>query len=166
MPFTIRCAAGLKMLREDMSLDITSVTTLRQAFTLPEPRLKEGQLLVEKGVKAGMDISDGLLADLGHLLKASGVGAVIKIDQLPILPAVTAAFGSKAMEMALSGGEDYQLLFTASSRVITEVLRSSPYPVTVIGEIVESTQSQISLLNKNGKPYLTKKSGWDHFKQP
>jgi thiamine-monophosphate kinase len=154
------------MLREEMSLDITSVTTLKQALVLPEPRLQEGQLLVEKGVKAAIDISDGLLSDLGHMIKASGVGAVIKIDQLPILPAVLAAFGSKAMEMALSGGEDYQLLFSAPSKIINEVQRSSAYPVTVIGEIVESAQPQISLLNKNGKPYLAKKSGWDHFKQP
>jgi thiamine-monophosphate kinase len=157
-------AAGLKMLREEMALDITSAMTLKQAFALPEPRLKEGQLTVEKGVKAGIDISDGLLADLGHMLKASRVGAVVRIDQLPILPPVLAAFGDQSLDMALSGGEDYQLLLTAPASVIGEVQRSSSYPITVIGEIVESAQPTITLLNKQGKVYHTPKTGWDHFK--
>ena len=89
---------------------------LRQAHLMPNPRVTEGQLLIEKGVKCGMDISDGLVGDLTHICQESKVGAQINIDLVPISPAVITCFGEQALEMALTGGEDYELLFTASPR--------------------------------------------------
>ena len=73
-------AAGLEMLT-NLKFNISTTACFKQAFAQPEPRLKEGRLLVEKGVKAGMDISDGLLSDLGHICKASKVGAIIEIER-------------------------------------------------------------------------------------
>jgi thiamine-monophosphate kinase len=137
---------------------------LKQAFARPEPRLKEGRLLVAEGVKTGMDISDGLLSDLGHICKASAAGAIIEIEKLPIRPEIESAFGEKALEMALSGGEDYQLLFTARPAVIEKVRQAAAYPVTVIGEIMGEHAGQIILLDKEGKRFQPRKTGWDHFK--
>ena len=64
-------AAGLEMLTQKLKFEAAVSGLLKQSFARPEPRLAEGRLLVEKGVKAGMDISDGLVADLGHICKAS-----------------------------------------------------------------------------------------------
>ena len=108
-------AAGLEMLGGKLKLDSEAVTCLRKAFLRPYPRIAEGQLLVERGVKTAIDISDGLISDLKHICKSSQVGARIEVDRLPIEPVVRANFGDKSLELALSGGEDYELLFTASA---------------------------------------------------
>jgi thiamine-monophosphate kinase len=157
-------AAGLRMLREKMELEESAAGYLRQAFTRPEPRLEEGRLLLEKGVRTGIDISDGLVADLGHLCQASKVGAVLSVEHLPIRPEVEAAFGSEAVEMALSGGEDYQLLFTAPPEVFQEVRRAASYPVTAIGDIIAEEAGQVTLVNEEGKRIKPTRTGWDHFR--
>lgn len=157
-------AAGLEMLSRKLTFDVSVSQCLKQSFARPEPRLREGRLLVEKGVKAGMDISDGLLADLGHICQASAVGAVVEIEKLPIRPEVKSSFGQKSIEMALSGGEDYQLLFSARPEIIQEVRRASAYPVTVIGEIVGVNIGQVVVINEEGKRFQPPQAGWDHFK--
>jgi thiamine-monophosphate kinase len=157
-------AAGLEMLSQKLQLDSSVAGCLRQAFTQPEPRLREGQILVEKGVKAGIDISDGLLSDLGHICRASAVGAVIEMERLPIKTEVKSAFARKSFRMALSGGEDYQLLFTAKAAVIERVRKASSYPITVIGEIVAENVGKITVVNEEGKRLHPKMMGWDHFK--
>jgi thiamine-monophosphate kinase len=155
-------AAGLEILRRKTPSDPTD-ECLRQAFARPEPRLNEGRLLVKYGVKAGMDISDGLLSDLGHICKASRVGAVVHLDQLPIRPETQSRFGSNAIELALSGGEDYQLLFTAKSDIVKEVQMNSNYPITVIGEINGSKEPSVRVVDQNGLDYHPFNTGWDHF---
>jgi thiamine-monophosphate kinase len=157
-------AAGLEMLSNKLSLDRTIYTTLRGAFARPEPRLAEGRLLVEKGVRTGMDISDGLLSDLGHICRSSKVGAVIETAGLPIRPEVRAAFGHKSVEMALAGGEDYQLLFTAGPEITDRVMRASAYPVSVIGKITRENPGEITVLNEKGQPLEKGATGWDHFR--
>jgi thiamine-monophosphate kinase len=157
-------AAGFNMLNQKMKLDPATADCLRQAFARPEPRLAEGRLLLEKGVNTGMDISDGLVADLGHICQASQVGAVIKVDRLPVRPETRAAFGDLAADMALSGGEDYQLLFTAPGSVIEQVRRAANYPVTAIGEIIAENPGQVLLMDAKGQCSPSLKTGWDHFK--
>jgi len=114
-------AAGLEMLTKKLQFDPKTTASLKMAFFHFFPRIAEGQLLVEQGVKATIDISDGLISDLGHICKASQVGAQIEVDRVPIKPVVKANFGDRALEMALSGGEDYELLFTGSIDVIDRV---------------------------------------------
>lgn len=157
-------AAGLDMLTHRKIFDAATADCLRQAFARPEPRLTEGQLLIENGVKTGIDVSDGLLADLGHVCQSSGSGAVVQIERVPIRPEVIRAFGDQSLEMALSGGEDYQLLFTAKPAIIERVRKAAAYQVTVIGEIVAENAGQVILINEEGKRYRTDKTGWDHFK--
>jgi len=157
-------AAGLEMLTHHLEFEAKISYCLSQAFSRPQPRLEEGRLLVKEGVRTAIDISDGLLADLDHLCQASAVGAVVEIEKLPIRDEVTSAFGEKSFEMALSGGEDYQLIFTARPEVIEKVQRSSAYPVTILGEIVAQNAGQIILINQEGKRVRPKAFGWDHFK--
>jgi len=114
-------------------------------------------------VKTAIDISDGLIQDLGHICKASQVSARIEIDRVPIQPEVKANFSDEALELALSGGEDYELLFTAGTEVIDKVKKAASCPVTVIGEIVADETSRITLVDKEGKPFNLDKTGWEHF---
>jgi thiamine-monophosphate kinase len=157
-------AAGLRILKGKLKFDQFVSDYMKKAFTRPEPRLEEGRILVEKGVKSGMDISDGLVADLGHMCCSSHVGAVIEIDRLPIRSEVLTAFGEDSLDMALSGGEDYQLLFSARPVVMEEVQRACRYPITVIGEIVPENAGEVIVINREGKRYQPLQTGWDHFK--
>ncbi len=157
-------AAGLEMLKNKIKLEASAARVLKQAFATPEPRLTEGRLLVEKGVKTGMDISDGLVADLGHICKASGVGAVVQAERLPVRQEAREAFGDHAVQLALSGGEDYQLLFTASPAVLKRAQKASSYPITEIGEIVAENPGQVILIDEEGKRTRPSQTGWDHFK--
>jgi thiamine-monophosphate kinase len=158
-------AAGLEMLTKRLQLSPEAAAYLRNAFLHPSPRIAEGQLLVEQGVKTAIDISDGLVSDLTHICKASRVGARVEIDRLPIPPAVKADFGDRALELALSGGEDYELLFTASAEVIGKVEEEASCPVTVIGEMVADKTGEVSLIDINGKPFHLRRAGWEHFRR-
>jgi thiamine-monophosphate kinase len=127
--------------------------------------LAEGRLLVEKGVRTGMDISDGLLSDLSHICRASRAGAILRVERLPIREEVKATFGQRSYEMALSGGEDYQLLFTAPPEIMEKVIPASRYPVTVIGETMAENPGQILIEDNFGRRLAPQKTGWDHFKR-
>ncbi len=156
-------AAGLRMLLEKRPIEMEAARFLKVAFLHPQPRIKEGQLLVKHGVKTAIDISDGLVSDLGHICQASGVGAKVWVDRVPVAPAVKNNFQQNYLELALSGGEDYELLFTATPEIISKVSREIACPVTVIGEITEKA-GEISLTDSEGKPYNLASTGWDHFK--
>jgi len=132
----------------------------------PRPRVAEGQVLVQHGVRAAIDISDGLLSDLTHLCKASHVGAKVWINKLPIHALLRSAFKREWLRLALSGGEDYELLFTARSEIIAKLKEIMSSPLTVIGEIVSDASGQVTLLDEQGKEVKWDETGWDHFKSP
>lgn len=156
-------AAGLEMLTKQLTFDPEATSVFRKAFLRPSPRIAEGQLLVKQGVKAAIDISDGLVADLGHICKASKVGAQLEVDRVPISPLVKASFGDRALEMALSGGEEYQLLFAASPRLIEKIKTAASCPVTVIGEIIADKIGEVTPVDSKGNPVDLPGTGWDHF---
>ena len=156
-------AAGMELLKSQRRLDPEADTRLKNAFLHPTPRIAEGLLLVEQGVKTAIDISDGLVADLSQIGKASQVGARIEVERVPVEPAVKTAFGERALELALSGGEDYELLFTASSEIVERLKKAASVPVTAIGEIVAG--KGVSLVDKAGNPFKLEKAGWEHFDQ-
>jgi thiamine-monophosphate kinase len=157
-------AAGLDMLRNKLKFDQEEEDSLKNAFLRPQPRVAEGQLAIKHGVAAGIDISDGLLADLGHICTESGVGARIDIDQLPIHQAVRENFGDRAVELALTGGEDYELLLTAPAGSVDNLKQEASCPVTIIGEIVAGKPDEIALVDKSGKPFRINGAGWEHFR--
>jgi thiamine-monophosphate kinase len=154
-------AAGLEMLKQNLEFESEASARFRQAFFRPTPRLIEGQLLLEQGIKTAIDISDGLLADLGQIAKASKVGARIEAGRVPVEPEVKAAFKDRALELALTGGEDYELLFTAAAETIEKVKKAATCPVTVIGEITAGPG--VTVVDARGKPLELGRAGWEHF---
>ena len=156
-------AAGLKMMMEKLKLKAVDAKYLRNAFLHPVPRVAEGQLLLKHGITAAIDTSDGLLADLRHICEASRVGAKVNVDLVPINDAVKANLGDKALELALGGGEDYELLFTGSAVAIDGVKQEAKRPVTIIGSIIKDKAAGIGLYDNNGQPLKTAKAGWTHF---
>jgi len=157
-------AAGLEMLKGRTVSDPDARNILRQAHLKPVPRVKEGQILIEQGVMTAIDISDGLVADLGHICESSKVSAKINIDQVPVHPAVTAHF-TDYQELALSGGEDYELLFTADKAVVARAKQALSCPVTVIGSITkEELPTRVLVVDNRGTIVSCQKKGWDHFK--
>jgi thiamine-monophosphate kinase len=120
-------------------------------------------MLVASGVKCAMDISDGLIADLQHICDASHAGAIVNTDAVPVHPAVKTAFGNEALDMAISGGEDYELLFTAGHDIMDKIKKQMDCQVTVIGKIVADDKCGIILKDKEGNLSKTGKTGWNHF---
>ncbi len=162
--YTGLSTAGLKMLKQNLKFDSETNQLLREAHLKPMPRVKEGQALLRCGVKAAIDISDGLIADLAHVCKASRVSARIRRDLVPIHPTLRADFKDDAEQLALSGGEDYELLFTAPGKVIDKVKKAVSCSITVIGEITEGMPGQVTLVDAAGNTVPVTKGGWDHFK--
>jgi thiamine-monophosphate kinase len=157
-------AAGLRMLKQHLKFDVDSTQLLRRAHLKPMPRVDEGRILLQHGVKAAIDISDGLISDLTHICQESKVSARINQNALLIHPALKNNFKSDYLQLALSGGEDYELLFTASSQTIDRIKKAVPCAVTVIGEITQGKPGQVAIIDAEGKNIPWQKAGWEHFK--
>ena len=157
-------AAGCKILKERLSVENNTANALLSAFQRPVPRVVEGGILVENGVRTAIDVSDGLIADLEHICRASRVGARIEASKIPVSPDVKTGFYSGALEMALSGGEDYELLFTADRGVIEGVKNAISCPVTVIGEVIADANYNVAVIGQDGKAETNHRKGWEHFK--
>lgn len=107
-------AGGLKLILGRCERDADAQYLIDRHY-LPMPRIAEGRLLADAGARAMMDVSDGIGSDLRHILAESGVGAEIDIDRIPLsaqLKRKCAQMSWDAAELAISGGEDYELLFT------------------------------------------------------
>ena len=127
-------AAALMMLQKQLAVDEVEQAYLHQRFYAPEPQIALGQALLNKA-HAAIDVSDGLLADLGHIAEQSGVGMNIFIDQLPFSPVVSRVAKTdraQALAWALSGGDDYQLAFTGPAGLMNTIDN-----ITCIGEVVQ-----------------------------
>jgi thiamine-monophosphate kinase len=138
-------AFGLFAARGDaVGLKPTDIAALTARYRLPEPRLEVGRALVGLA-HAAMDISDGLVGDLGHICDASGVGAVIDAERVPLSDAarnaVAAGLG-QGLATALTGGDDYELLFTAPPSIAPRLQALSAdlgLRLTAIGEIIDGS---------------------------
>jgi thiamine-monophosphate kinase len=152
---------GLKVLQGGLDVTDDARAYLIKRYRLPRPRLALGQAL--RGVaSAAIDVSDGLVADLGHILEASAVGAELRAEALPLSPAARDPPGAR--DAALSGGDDYELLFTASPErraVIAALARRLDLPLTRIGEI--RAGSAMSILDAKGQAIEPASKGWQHF---
>jgi thiamine-monophosphate kinase len=135
----------------------------------PSPRLREGQLLSGEA-SAMIDVSDGLLADLGHICRQSGVGARLERDLIPLSPELREVLGrgdQTGWELALAGGEDYELLFTVPPERlgrVMEALAREGAGATVIGEI--TGDGGIVLVGPDGGALPLDGEGFDHFRLP
>ena len=130
----------------------------------PSPRLALGVAL--RGLASAMlDVSDGLIGDLAHVARASGVSARIDIDRLPLAPALRQRPRADAVKYALAGGDDYELCFTASPRHHAAILlagRDSGVAVTVIGDVLAAAGAPVLLAGSESQA-LSALSGYDHF---
>mgnify|MGYP000890732305 CR=1 FL=1 len=133
------------------------------AHQRPTPRLSDGKTLLKYGVKAAMDISDGLLLDLTKMMRSSGKMARIDSWKVPIHPHTVRTFPADALRMSLSGGEDYHLLFSAPPKVMKQALTSIPQ-ATVIGAVVDGPPGHISVIDKQNNALSLDYLGWDHFR--
>jgi thiamine-monophosphate kinase len=137
---------------------------------LPLPRVKEGQVLAERRIPNAMiDISDGLLADLNHIVEQSGVGAEVELSRVPRSPEFQTwaqEYVSDPLALALGGGEDYELLFSVSPEKNNEVAKLSQelsIPLTFIGRLAREIKG-IWLKDEQGRIEKTEPRGYDHFK--
>ena len=159
---------GLKMLQGKGK--IKGAKGLIQRHLIPSPRVALGQSIAKHHWATAMiDVSDGLLMDTSHLLEESGVGARIWEDRIPLSRLYRKwiySFSRNFFQFALSGGEDYELLFTAPSHLgkkIISLARSLKISVTPIGEILPKKEG-LHIVRKDGKDDSPSRLGFEHFK--
>jgi thiamine-monophosphate kinase len=164
-------AAGLAVLEQGAGAVPPAVSEpVVRSHRLPTPRVSEGRLIHASGWATAMiDLSDGLVTDIGHIAAESQVGAHIEVDSLPLDDAtrgVAQALGVDPLRWALSGGEDYELLFTATpgraldlARLVTD---RTGTPVHRIGEVRPPGEG-VRFLDRHGRPHVAD-PGFDHFR--
>ena len=156
-------AAGLRI--DQFSASGGDHAYLRSRLDCPTPRVALGQFLAGRA-RAAVDISDGLLADLQHVLSASGLGADIEVDALPSSEALREAVVNPhdRTQLQCSGGDDYELLFTLSIEAWQEVCAEAErqaWQVTVIGRV--SADTGLRLWQDGKQKALPDTAGWNHF---
>ena len=137
---------------------------LRRCHRRPEPGVPEGRTLACAGVAAAMDVSDGLADDLSKLCLASGLSARIFSDCVPVHRLLKEAFPEHCLELALHGGEDYVLLFTAPAELMDTVMPQLPEGAAVLGEIIAGEPGQVSIVDPSGAETVASRGGWDHYR--
>jgi thiamine-monophosphate kinase len=159
-------ALGLMVAKGGLkSLAPASRDFLLDRFRLPQPRVSLGPRLVGIAT-AMMDISDGLVADLGHLCEVSAVAAKLEAAKLPLSPAARAAVAAegKLRDAVLGGGDDYELLFTApltSEAMLATLAGETGVAITMIGRI--ETGQGVHVLDEAGREIAVGSAGYAHF---
>lgn len=157
---TLGGAAGALRLLQDRR-DVPDALLAR--LQRPTPRIAAG-LALRGLASACIDVSDGLVADLGHVCAASGVGADIEVEVLPMAPELAAVFNATSCrEFALTGGDDYELCFTVPAAREAEVaaLLADKGGATRIGRIV--ADSGVRVRDRTGRCLELPRKGWEHF---
>jgi len=161
-------ALGLKILQEKTK--IKGSEGLVKKHLSPSPRVELGQAIAKHHLATAMiDVSDGLLIDASHLLEESEVGARIWEDRIPLSRPYrkwVRSFSKDPFHFALSGGEDFELLFTAPSTMrekIASLARSLKIPITRIGEILAKEEG-LHMISKDGEDYSPSRLGFEHFR--
>jgi len=159
-------ALGLHALQEGRSglhLDGVKARFLRPTIRLGVSR----EIAAHHLASAMIDVSDGLLQDLGHLCEESQVGAVIDVSALPLSPEYQALIGVQNWNAALTGGEDYELLFSTAEEhraAVAQIAQSSGCAITRIGRIMPYSDG-LSVRGPDGSAYVPGRVGYDHFRQ-
>lgn len=161
-----RSAAGLRLMHRCLREKFPSLVS---AHLTPVPRVREARLISGfKCVTSMIDVSDGVLKDLYHILEESSVGAVLREESFQIseeLREASLILGEDPLSLFLSGGEDYELIFTVSPEeapVVKKKVEEAGTPVSIIGEI-NSEAGNVALRRRDGSLKELSPSGWDHF---
>lgn len=164
--------AGLEILQREKrrgKRESRGLNYLVRRQLYPSPRLREGSLLSQRGLATGMmDISDGLAVDLQNFTEASALGADIVLPRLPLSPALIdygKETGKNPVEIALTGGEDFELLFSVSSATIDRVKSLVGRKILSAALIGQLTQKrEVRYLDESRRPVRISVSGFEHFK--
>ncbi len=154
---------ALEVFRGQVGLSADDFEAVRRAMELPQPRVALG-LGLRGLASAAIDLSDGLVGDLGHVLRRSGVGASIQVDTLPLSPVLARQSRALQLECALAGGDDYELLFSAPPSAEAGVLAAAAaagVAVRRIGRI--EAAAGLRLLDAAGAELALAVQGFDHF---
>ena len=156
-------AAALRLLMSNDERGLVDSERLLMRFYRPKPQIQVGLKL--RGIaNACIDISDGLVADLGHICRSSGVSANLWSEKLPIDPELVQRFPKQALTWALSGGDDYQLCFTVAEAdlgLIDALIAQGELDATMIGQIQAVTDGGCQVLVDD--KHVALKRGFDHF---
>ena len=159
-------AAGLELLSRGMSLTSPEAAPLLAAHRRPVPRLEAGAILAALGVRCAIDVSDGVASEARHLARSSGMEVEIEADKLPLAPEAVALLGvERARALALSGGEDYELLFAVAPGLLDEVelgLPSSCSPA-VVGRVLSRRAGGRVKVSLAGRPLEPAAAGYTAF---
>jgi thiamine-monophosphate kinase len=158
--------AGLALghLQKKLQLSVQYQAESLARLNRPTPRIAESLLLRNKA-SAMIDISDGLAADLSHILQQSEVGATVHVEKIPCSHALLQTVSQeKAYQLALISGDDYELCFTLPPNhqlQLEHIMATKGYSITCIGEIQKQPKLELLL---NHKPFLLSRQGYEHFK--
>ena len=156
-------ALGLAMLTGELAVDERFQFSVRERLERPSPRIQQGLQLAGLA-SAAIDVSDGLVQDLGHILSRSGVGAELYLERLPLSPALLDQ-GTQAFRLALSGGDDYELCFTVAPERVEALMRCAvgwDCACTDIGRITADTT--LRCFQPDGTEFLLQFPGYEHFR--
>jgi len=166
-------AAGLTLLLDPaVSCEEAYAKKAMEAHFTPTPRLEEGRAIAQsRAATAMIDLSDGLASDITRISEASDVGARIWAAEIPISAAtrrIAELAHKDPLELAIFGGEDYELLFTApperAEELAAAVERETGTPVSIVGEIVPASEGR-RLVLEDGRVVPLEAMGWDHFRR-
>jgi thiamine-monophosphate kinase len=148
------------------ALGAAGLAVRRRRLPATPDRVAAGVILARMA-SAMIDVSDGLLQDVGHLCRASRVGAEVELARVPVTPACRRALGPRAAEFAATAGEDYELVLAvppARERRLLRLRRRLRCPVTRIGRLVRGAM-RVRVLDPTGRPLRVERRGFDHFRR-
>ena len=157
-------AAGLAILQGQETSESSNFKSLIEAHQRPRPRVSEGEALAKAGVLCAMDVSDGFLSDLTKICTASAMSARVEAADIPVHPASSKVLPQTTLSMALNGGEDYELVFTAPADVIASLKGKLKSGFQVIGTIIDGEPGLVSVVDRDGNPLKVDAQGWDHLR--
>ena len=168
--FPGQSAAGLRLLNQSSGNEDLKDHPLVRAYNRPSHRAFEGEKIARSGLATAMiDISDGLLGDLGHICKESGVGAQLFQEQLPVSPVlqqVSSRMGCNPLDFVLSDSDDYELLLTClpenAGTICALISQTGKISATQIGTTTPNPNT-MELVQPDGTRRPLHPSGWDHF---
>ncbi len=160
-------AGGLRLLLEGADVPVDGAEFLREAHRRPSPAVQAGQVLSQMGIETAMDVSDGLVDDLGKLCTASGVAALVNASDVPTHPLLRQQFPDGCLALALGGGEDYVLLFTGPPEIVERLVPQLGEGSAIIGTIVSPNElggpGRVAVTDSTGRELSLSDGGWDHF---
>ncbi|MCG7963038.1 MAG: AIR synthase-related protein, partial [Candidatus Thiodiazotropha taylori] len=157
-------AMGLRLLESTQALTAAQ-QKLVDRLERPQPRVKAG-IALRHLANSAIDLSDGLLADLGHVLKQSGVGASLQLEKLPLSTELLSVMGDKMdWSQVVSGGDDYELCLTLPAEcreVVSAVARQLSLPISRIGCV--EAEPGLRCFDMQGEAWHPPQLGFDHFR--